>query len=154
KGLTDRERAHLRAARALYGTGDVTERLAAWLRETERNHHAFPGDDELALQHALALIANSDRYANVGRTMEAAAITMDVFQRKPTPPAPAPSPTPPCAPRDPALPALPAARPYAKIAPAAPHARHMPSHIFVQLGMWTDSVASNEDAWAASARRH
>jgi tetratricopeptide (TPR) repeat protein len=153
KGLTDRERAHLRAARALYGTGDVTERLAAWLRETERNHHAFPGDDELALQHALALIANSDRYANVGRTMEAAAITMDVFQRKPKHPGAAHYLIHACDTPDHAILALPAARAYAKIAPAAPHARHMPSHIFVQLGMWTDSVASNEDAWAASARR-
>jgi hypothetical protein len=32
---------------------------------------------------------------------------------------------------------------YAKIAPAAPHALHMPSHIFVQLGMWQDVAASN-----------
>ncbi len=26
----------------------------------------------------------------------------------------------------------------------------MPSHIFLQLGMWDDTVASNERAWAAS----
>ncbi len=32
--------------------------------------------------------------------------------------------------------ALPAARRYAEIAPAAPHALHMPSHVFLQLGMW------------------
>jgi hypothetical protein len=44
---------------------------------------------------------------------------------------------------DHAILALPAARVYARIAPAAPHALHMPSHIFVQLGMWQDVVASN-----------
>ena len=43
-----------------------------------------------------------------------------------------------------------AARAYAAIAPAAQHALHMPSHIFFQLGLWDDAVASNEAAWAAS----
>ena len=42
------------------------------------------------------------------------------------------------------------ARAYARIAPAAEHALHMPSHIFVQLGLWDDLTGSNEQAWAAS----
>lgn len=45
---------------------------------------------------------------------------------------------------------LPFARAYAGIAPDAEHALHMPSHIFMQLGLWDDAVASNERAWAAS----
>jgi hypothetical protein len=45
---------------------------------------------------------------------------------------------------------LAAARAYAKIAPSAPHALHMPSHIFTRLGLWRDSVASNQAAWAAA----
>ena len=45
---------------------------------------------------------------------------------------------------------LEAARRYAEIAPEAEHALHMPSHIFVQLGLWSDAVASDERAWAAS----
>ena len=45
---------------------------------------------------------------------------------------------------------LPAARAYAKIAPSAAHALHMPSHIFVQLGMWQDVVASNVVAYKAA----
>lgn len=45
---------------------------------------------------------------------------------------------------------LDAARAYAKVAPEAEHALHMPSHIFLQLGLWDDVVASNERAWAAS----
>jgi tetratricopeptide (TPR) repeat protein len=45
---------------------------------------------------------------------------------------------------------LDAARRYAALAPDAEHALHMPSHIFLQLGMWDDTVASNERAWAAS----
>ena len=46
--------------------------------------------------------------------------------------------------------ALPAARAYAKIAPDADHALHMPSHVFLKLGMWDELVASNERAWAAN----
>ena len=45
---------------------------------------------------------------------------------------------------------LEAARRYAEIAPEAEHAQHMPSHIFVQLGLWKDAVASDERAFAAS----
>ena len=45
---------------------------------------------------------------------------------------------------------LPVARRYARIAPRAEHALHMPSHIFVHLGLWDDMVASNEAAWTAS----
>jgi tetratricopeptide (TPR) repeat protein len=43
-----------------------------------------------------------------------------------------------------------AARTYAVIAPDAEHAQHMPSHIFLQLGLWDDVASSNERAWAAS----
>jgi tetratricopeptide (TPR) repeat protein len=42
------------------------------------------------------------------------------------------------------------ARAYDKIAPDAEHALHMPSHIYLQLGMWDDVVSSNERAWVAS----
>ncbi|HVP50370.1 MAG TPA: hypothetical protein VMT56_04020, partial [Candidatus Bathyarchaeia archaeon] len=42
------------------------------------------------------------------------------------------------------------AREYSKIAPSAPHALHMPSHIFTRLGMWNESVASNEAARRAA----
>src|SRR5947199_703418 len=38
---------------------------------------------------------------------------------------------------------LEAARRYAAIAPDSAHALHMPSHIFVRLGLWQDSINSN-----------
>jgi hypothetical protein len=43
-----------------------------------------------------------------------------------------------------------AARAYSGIAPSAPHALHMPSHIFTRLGMWKDSVRSNQAARVAA----
>jgi tetratricopeptide (TPR) repeat protein len=45
---------------------------------------------------------------------------------------------------------LAAARAYDMIAPGAEHALHMPSHIYLQLGLWDDVVKANERAWAAS----
>lgn len=50
-----------------------------------------------------------------------------------------------------AIKALDSARRYAKIAPDVPHPLHMPSHIFLQLGMWSEAAASNEASWAAAA---
>src|SRR6185295_20406651 len=46
--------------------------------------------------------------------------------------------------------ALPAARSYSKIAESSPHALHMPSHIFVRLGLWDDAIRSNEESAAAA----
>ncbi|MDN5935093.1 MAG: tetratricopeptide repeat protein, partial [Nitrosospira sp.] len=43
--------------------------------------------------------------------------------------------------------ALPAAERYADIAPGAPHAEHMPSHIFLQLGMWPEAASTLEASW-------
>src|SRR5579864_6753185 len=45
-----------------------------------------------------------------------------------------------------------AARRYAKIAPDSSHALHMPSHIFVRLGLWQEAVESNLAAEAAAAK--
>lgn len=47
---------------------------------------------------------------------------------------------------------LAAARRYGAIAPDSSHAVHMPSHIFVRLGLWQDSTDSNLAAEAAAAR--
>ena len=49
--------------------------------------------------------------------------------------------------------ALNAAYAYAKIAPSSPHALHMPSHIFVRLGMWQETIDANI-ASERAARQH
>ncbi len=48
--------------------------------------------------------------------------------------------------------ALKAADRYSVVAPEAHHARHMPSHIYVQLGMWNKVISSNISAWDASRK--
>lgn len=49
--------------------------------------------------------------------------------------------------------ALDAADSYAVVAPDASHALHMPSHIYVALGMWDEVVSSNENSYQASLNR-
>ncbi|MDG1713782.1 MAG: hypothetical protein P8H21_07985, partial [Woeseiaceae bacterium] len=46
--------------------------------------------------------------------------------------------------------ALAAAKVYADIAPSSAHALHMPSHIFLQLGMWERVVNSNIESYASA----
>ncbi|MHB8526760.1 MAG: tetratricopeptide repeat protein [Candidatus Acidiferrales bacterium] len=47
---------------------------------------------------------------------------------------------------------LEAARRYARIAPDSSHALHMPSHIFVRLGLWQEAIQSNLAAAAVAAK--
>lgn len=49
--------------------------------------------------------------------------------------------------------ALNAANSYSKVAPDASHALHMPSHIYVAMGMWDEVVSSNENSYQASVNR-
>lgn len=49
--------------------------------------------------------------------------------------------------------ALTAANSYSKVAPDAAHALHMPSHIYVALGMWNEVISSNIASWDASIKR-
>lgn len=46
--------------------------------------------------------------------------------------------------------ALPFAHGYGDIAPDVPHALHMPTHIFVRLGLWDDVITWNERSAAAA----
>ena len=49
--------------------------------------------------------------------------------------------------------ALNAANAYSKVAPDAGHALHMPSHIYVALGMWDNVISSNIVSYQASINR-
>ncbi|MBI3493885.1 MAG: hypothetical protein HY047_19220 [Acidobacteria bacterium] len=47
--------------------------------------------------------------------------------------------------------ALSAARAYAKVANGSSHALHMPAHVFLQLGLWSEAAVSDRAAYAASS---
>ena len=149
--LTAREKAYIDAIRLLYGGGDKSARDFAYAAAMEKIYQNYPDDLEAQAFYALALLGTV-RPGDKGfqRQMKAGAIAMDVYQKNPDHPGAAHYIIHAFDDPEHAILALPAARRYAAIAPDAHHARHMPSHIFLQLGMWPEAAASNESAWAVS----
>ena len=102
-------------------------------------HERWSDDDEATTLYAVALLGTVHRKSSAFRKQaEAAALSLEVFARNPEHPGAAHYIIHAFDDPDHALLALPAARRYAEIAPEAYHARHMPSHIFVHLGMWDE----------------
>ena len=150
KAPTERERGYLTAVETLYGEGEKADRDRAYADAMGALHEQFPKDDDASLFYALALLGKCEGERNVPVYEQAGAIAEEVFARRPDHPGAAhyvihSFDDPAHAER-----ALPAARAYSKIAPSAEHALHMPSHIFLALGMWDDVIASNEASWKAS----
>jgi tetratricopeptide (TPR) repeat protein len=149
--LTARERAYLNAVKLLYGDGDKRARDLAYSAAMEKIYRAYPEDLDAAAFYSLSLLGLIDRENKSYRLQaQAGAIALDVYQKNPNHPGAAHYIIHAFDDPDHAILALPAARRYADIAPEAHHARHMPSHIFLQLGMWPETVASNESAWESS----
>ncbi len=149
--LTPREKAFIDAARALYGEGEKHTRDLAYAAAMEKIYRDYPDDLEAAAFYSLALLGTV-RPGDKGyqRQVKAGAIAIEVYQKNPNHPGAAHYIIHSFDDPEHAILALPAARRYAEIAPDAHHARHMPSHIFLQLGMWPEAAASNETAWAVS----
>ncbi len=149
--LTQRERAYLNAVNLLYGEGDKHARDAAYSVAMERVYLDYPDDLDAATFYSLSLLGLMRPGEKSYRLQaKAAAIALDVYQKNPNHPGAAHYIIHAFDDPEHAILALPAARRYAEIAPEAHHARHMPAHIFLQLGMWREAAASNESAWEAS----
>ena len=152
KAPTDREKGFLQAVEILWGEGDYGDRRVAYMEAMSRLHERYPDDHEVATFYAVALLSASralgDQTFRLG--MRAGAVALEVFGANPDHPG---------APHyaihafdDPihAPLALPAALRYAEIAPTVAHARHMPTHIFIQHGMWDLVSTHNQSAYDAA----
>jgi hypothetical protein len=150
--LPPRERAYLEAVKILYGEGEKIDRDRAYAEAMEEVYLRYPDDREAVAFYALALLgaARSDDPMALRTRMKAGALAQEVYRREPDHPGAAHYILHAFDDPDHAVLALHAARQYAEIAPGAPHALHMPSHIFLQLGLWHQAAASNEASWAAS----
>jgi tetratricopeptide (TPR) repeat protein len=146
-----RENGYLEAVETLYGEGDKSARDRAYETAMERLARAWPDDVEAQAFHALSILATIDPdHPDPRKQIRAAAILEPLYTAHPDHPGvlhylihayddPLHAPL-----------GLRAAQRYAKVAPSAFHALHMPSHIFLQLGMWGETAASNEQSYAAS----
>jgi len=132
----------------LYGEGELDERNQAYVDHMAEVYDANPGNQEVAAFYSLGLMwagYNEQEYLN--RSAEVAA---GIIEENPTHPGALHYMI--HANDDPvyAQIALNAANKYAKVAPDATHALHMPSHIYVALGMWKEVVSSNTASYQAS----
>ena len=160
KAKTEKEKAYLDAVNQLfYASGDKLARDSAYSQAMAKMYDRWPDDNEVDVLYALSLLGTV-RPGDQGfrRQALAAAICLKVFQQNPNHPGAAHFVIHAFDDPEHAILALPAARAYARIAPSAPHALHMPSHIFVQLGMWPDVIKSNiaayQSAVALNQRMH
>ena len=146
KAKSEREGRWIGAVEALYGEGNKYQRDTLYSRAMARLAAEYPKDVEAQAFYALSLLGMSYPGRDVSLYMRAAAICEEIFRDHPDHPGaahylihsyddPVHGPL-----------GLRAARAYSTIAPSAPHAQHMTSHIFLALGMWDETVASNEVA--------
>lgn len=151
---TEREKGYITALEAFYHDSDRVDhaiRAAAYEKAMAEFHEKHPDDREGAVFYALSLLATappSDKsHANQKKAIE---ILNPILAEAPEHPGAvhylihaADSP-------ELAEKGLDAARAYAKIAPSVPHALHMPSHIFIRLGLWQEAIDSNLASEAAA----
>jgi tetratricopeptide (TPR) repeat protein len=153
---TARERDYIAAIGAYYQdwqTRDYPTRVLAYEAAMEQVYRRYPDDYEGALFYALAIneavtVLPADK--SQARPLKAGQILERVLAAQPDHPGAlhylihsydSPS----LAARG-----LPAAERYADVAPSAPHALHMPSHVFSMLGMWQESIRSNQASLRAA----
>lgn len=148
-----RERSFGAAVEALFAEGPQPDRVRAYAAAMRRHAASYLDDLEAAAfaAHAIMLEADlADPASRTALTREAIGLAQRVARANPQHPGAvhylihlydAPGL---------AAEGLEFARGYDQIAPESEHALHMPSHIYLQLGLWEDVVRSNERAWRAS----
>lgn len=133
---------------------DHPTRLTAWEAAQEKVHKANPDDIDAAAFYALAHISTAPKADKTFTHQKEAGALLEALRTK--------------APEHPGLfhyiihaydnpmlasRALEVARGYDKIAPEVPHALHMPTHIFVRLGLWPEAIDWNVRSAAAAKRQ-
>lgn len=154
---TEREQRYIEAISAYYErAADATHKagIQAWERAQKELYEAYPDDVDAAAFFALAHLATAPpddkTFAHHRR---AGAILEDLHEEAPGHPGGFhylihAYDNPPLAEK-----AVGVARGYDKLAPDVPHALHMPTHIFVRLGLWPNVIEWNRRS-AEAALRH
>jgi len=134
------ERGFVRAAAAFYPKkSQVThdERIETYSAALAQLHGRMPGDVEVSTFYALSLVALAEEDVDTTANLEKAiSILTPLLEPYPDHPGVAHYLIHATDGPEFASQGLVAARRYAAIAPDSPHALHMPSHIFVRLGLW------------------
>ncbi|NND92421.1 MAG: hypothetical protein HKN42_16290 [Granulosicoccus sp.] len=146
-GADAREQAYIDAVAAFYRDGATSfpERIAAWAKGQKKVYDAYPDDVDAAAFFALSHLAIAPKTDKaMTHQKEAGSLLEQLHVQSPQHPAGFhylihAYDNPLLASNAEAV-----SRAYDKIAPTVPHALHMPSHIFVRMGLWEETVFWNE----------
>ena len=143
----------LEAVEILYGDGELFERNKAYADHMGQLYSKYQGNQEVAAFYALGLMWSVEGGRDPAIFDKSASVASGILEENPQHPGALHYLI--HANDDPDYAKLSkiAADQYSKVAPDAAHALHMPSHIYLALGMWNDVVASNEQSYAASISR-
>lgn len=142
-----KEQDYIAAMDALYKDWETTShsvRITNWENTQKKLHQLYPDDIDAAAFYALALLTTAPKEDKTFTNQKKAGALLEELLAK--------------APEHPGLfhytihaydnpvlakNAIDIARSYDKLAPNVPHALHMPSHIFIRLGLWSDAIDWN-----------
>jgi tetratricopeptide (TPR) repeat protein len=153
--VTPREHAYIEVARVFYQKApqwNQVSRIKAFSEAWEKLYRQYPDDVDGGAFYGLSLVTLAEIGVDEIDNRKRAITVLDaLFRAAPEDPGPAhylihAADTAELAPKG-----LDAAREFAHVAPDSAHALHMPSHIFVRLGLWRDSIESNRASAAAAA---
>lgn len=153
KAKTDLEKDFIRSVEILYGEGTKASRDKAYADYMGKLYERYTNNHEVASFYALSLLGSVSVGRNTEVYQQSAHICEKIMKDNPNHPGalhyfihsnddP-----------DHAGEAVLVANEYAVVAPDAAHALHMPTHIYLALGMWDKVVSSNEVSWQASVNR-
>jgi tetratricopeptide (TPR) repeat protein len=155
-----RDQGFIAAAAAFFQKSRMShvDRVKAYSSALGRFYLENQGDSEIGSLYALSLISLAEEDVDsIGNRERAIAVLKPLLEQYPDHPGIAHYLIHAADRPELAAQGLEAARRYAAIAPDSSHALHMPSHIFVRLGLWQDSIKSNlaaRDAGAQAAEMH
>lgn len=153
KASTEFEKDMLSAVEVLYTDGEKKEQDVAYKDQMEKLYKKYKGNHEVAAFYALSLLGSVKGGRDTEIYEKGAGIAQSIIDENPNHPG--------------ALHylihsyddpghaqlALTAANSYSKVAPDAEHALHMPSHIYLAMGMWDEVISSNIASYDASVAR-
>jgi tetratricopeptide (TPR) repeat protein len=152
--LSDTELGFIEAIKILYKPKTPkNERDVAYMKHMKSLYENQPNNNELAAFYAISLLGSVAEGRNDSIYGIGAEVSKKIIKTNPNHPGalhylihsyddPAHAKL-----------ALDAADAYAKVAPDASHALHMPSHIYLALGMWDKVISSNVNSYQASLNR-
>jgi tetratricopeptide (TPR) repeat protein len=153
KAKTKIEKDFLTAIDILYGEGNKVERDKAYATYLGELYKKYPGNDEVTVFYSLALMGSMPYISDMEVYQKAASLAKEVMDRNPEHPGAVHYYIHANDEPNYAHQAKKAADIYSKVAPDAAHAIHMPSHIYLSLGMWDEVVSSNVASFQASVNR-